>query len=135
MSSQADGADRNFGLATAHSNSIFSIVKFCMLEITCVFYQSSSWELQHYRKWQTAAKAQGVVMVLTSVGLRRERCSGATLGSVTRASLSRLGVVDDGSQESSEPAEPCAAASHYSSNGTPTMLSPCNCIAHGCCLM
>ncbi len=49
--------------------------------------------------------------LLTSVGLRRERCSGATLGSVTRAPLSRLGVLDEGSQESPEPADPFAAPS------------------------
>lgn len=50
---------------------------------------------------------------LTSVGLSFERCSGGVLGSVTRAPLSKLGVSDEGSHESSAPAAPFPASSTY----------------------
>lgn len=54
---------------------------------------------------------QGREGYLTSVS----RSSGAALGSETPAVLSRLGVLDEGSQESSDPTEPCAATSKYCS--------------------
>lgn len=47
--------------------------------------------------------------VLTSVGLRSERSSLGVLGSVTLAPLSRLGVSEEGSHESPDPAGPLAA--------------------------
>lgn len=51
--------------------------------------------------------------MLTSVGLRSERSSLAVLGSVTLAPLSRLGVSEEGSHESPDPAGPLAAHSTH----------------------
>ena len=46
---------------------------------------------------------------LTSVGLRPDLSSLGVLGSVTLAPLSRLGVSEEGSHESLDPADPLAA--------------------------
>ncbi len=46
---------------------------------------------------------------LTSVGLRPDLSSLEVLGSVTLAPLSRLGVSEEGSHESLDPADPLAA--------------------------
>ncbi len=46
---------------------------------------------------------------LTSVGLRPDLSSLGVLGSVTLAPLSRLGVSEEGSHESPDPADPLAA--------------------------
>lgn len=62
--------------------------------------------------WQRGMNESGQE-IFTSAGLRPERSSRGFLGSFMRAPLSRLGVVEDGSQESAAPAAPLAAHFQY----------------------
>ena len=63
----------------------------------------------HKKKPSFANSWQPSESWLTSVGLRPDLSSLGVLGSVTLAPLSRLGVSEEGSHESLDPADPLAA--------------------------